>query len=154
MDYDKTKYYEYLKSEDWLNIRKSVASRSNYTCERCGLLCRNKEKLYGFQIHHKNYKHIFDESNHLEDLRFLCNQCHQYITKKINKHLKYIEKINNEVLEDKKPQKIKFNCKKCNSNRYIVKKLVKNTGLYCKNCGRLSKFLKKKQISMYLNEQN
>lgn len=74
---DKQKYIDYLKSSKWKAIRQVVAERDNFTCQRCG----QSVKDY-FEIHHKNYKHIFHEEDDLTCLVCLCKGCHEAITKK------------------------------------------------------------------------
>lgn len=63
------KYKEYLKSDEWKNIRELVLERDSHKC----ILCDSNKNL---NIHHKNYKHIYDEINNLECLITLCNKCH------------------------------------------------------------------------------
>ena len=74
---DKKEYIEYLKSDKWKGIRKQVAERDNFTCQRCG-----KDVKTYFEIHHKNYKHIFHEEEDLSCLVCLCKDCHETITRK------------------------------------------------------------------------
>ena len=74
-------YIEYLKSDKWQKIRQKVAKKHNYICEGCGKVCKYRKSLYGFQVHHTTYEHIFNESKHLGDLRFLCEDCHKLVTK-------------------------------------------------------------------------
>ena len=70
-------YISYLKSNKWKKIRYIVAKRDNYTCQSCG-----KNVLNGFEIHHRNYKHIFHEEEDLDSLVCLCKKCHDRISKK------------------------------------------------------------------------
>lgn len=79
------RYHKYLFTEKWQWIRTLVASRDCFTCTRCGKECVDKEKLTGFEVHHKNYRHIYNEEEHLDDLRFLCSECHRKITRDINR---------------------------------------------------------------------
>ena len=80
----KDKYHDYLYTEKWHRIRKMVAERDGYICTKCGKVCEDHEKLTGFQVHHRNYKHIYDEENNLHSLRFLCKECHENLTKRIH----------------------------------------------------------------------
>lgn len=59
-------YDDYLKSEKWLNLRKSIIKRRK-KCERCGY-------DQNLQVHHKHYKNIFNERP--QDLELLCARCH------------------------------------------------------------------------------
>ncbi len=63
----KNAYHNYLESDQWSNIRNIVLMRAKYKCEKCG----GKENL---DVHHLNYKSVFDES--LKDLLLLCRSCH------------------------------------------------------------------------------
>lgn len=77
---DKQKYADYLKSSKWKAIRQVVAERDKFTCQRC----KKSVKDY-FEIHHRNYKHIFHEEEDLSCLVCLCKSCHEAITKKQRK---------------------------------------------------------------------
>ncbi|MGL5713052.1 MAG: HNH endonuclease [Paraclostridium sp.] len=72
------KYKEYLKSDEWKNIRELVLKRDNRKC----VLCGSDDRLH---IHHKTYKNIFNEIEHLDDLITLCNKCHA------NEHNKFMD---------------------------------------------------------------
>ncbi len=63
----KTKYYAYLKSDEWAKIRIEILN-DRKCCERCG----SKNKLV---VHHKNYDNVFHEDP--EDLELLCTDCHE-----------------------------------------------------------------------------
>jgi hypothetical protein len=32
----------------------------------------------GMQVHHKHYRHVFNELEHIECLELLCEDCHRY----------------------------------------------------------------------------
>ncbi len=61
-------YDEYLKSERWQNLRKSVLYRDKELC-----ICGGKAT----EIHHKTYARLGNEF--LSDLVSLCRNCHQYV---------------------------------------------------------------------------
>lgn len=61
-------YNEYLKSDEWLKKRTRVLERANNQCEGC----RNRRAT---QVHHLNYKHVFNEF--LFELVALCDECHR-----------------------------------------------------------------------------
>ena len=63
-------YKDYLKSDEWYRKREEKARKMNYTCESCG-----KIVVKGYHIHHKTYKHLYNEP--LSDLQFLCEECHK-----------------------------------------------------------------------------
>lgn len=65
-------YKKYLESDEWAKRRELVASRKNFTCEKCGKRVDN-----GYHIHHKTYKHLGNEP--LCDLQFLCEDCHKLL---------------------------------------------------------------------------
>ncbi|WBC28446.1 HNH endonuclease [Rhodobacteraceae phage LS06-2018-MD05] len=62
------KYKEYLKSNEWAQLKIDLFKLRGYRCERCN----NKKKL---QVHHLNYNNIFNEEP--EDLIILCENCHK-----------------------------------------------------------------------------
>ena len=61
-------YKEYMKSNAWKVKRKLVLERAKGMCESCGI-------KRATQIHHKTYKHLYNEP--LKDLIALCGICHQ-----------------------------------------------------------------------------
>lgn len=61
------KYYNYLKSDEWAEIRMEMYSMFD-KCFRCG----SKNKLI---VHHKTYKNLFHEEP--EDLELICDKCHK-----------------------------------------------------------------------------
>lgn len=81
----KMKYYEYLNSKKWNKIRFKVAKIAKFECECCGKKCTDKKTLKGFQIHHTTYEHLYNEEKHLNDLMFICKDCHESKTKQIQK---------------------------------------------------------------------
>lgn len=70
-----SKYEEYLNSNIWKDKRDRVLKRDNYVCQAC---LRNKAT----EVHHKTYKHVFDEP--LFELTSVCRSCHEKITKMDN----------------------------------------------------------------------
>ncbi len=69
------KYDEYLKSNTWKDKRDRVLKRDNYLCQAC---LRNEAT----EVHHKTYKHVFNEP--LFELVSICKSCHDKITKMDN----------------------------------------------------------------------
>lgn len=63
-------YYEYLRSPEWRARRSLVMKRDNNLCQGCLVAPATL-------VHHKNYRHIFDEV--LYDLVALCDPCHKKI---------------------------------------------------------------------------
>ena len=62
------KYYSYLKSDKWREIRNLLFEERGKCCERCG-------RMKNIQVHHKTYANIFRES--MDDLLILCSICHK-----------------------------------------------------------------------------
>ena len=135
--YCKEKYIKYLKTNKWKEIRKIIAQKYNYTCKKCGKRCKDKTNLYGFQVHHKNYKYIFNEEQKLSCLVFLCEDCHKKITEEIKN--KKIDKLKNGC----------FTCKHCGGKTFYIKRHINNIGVYCEKCDKWYKFLNKKEKKVY-----
>jgi len=64
----KSRYLEYLKSEDWDRKRRLVLKRANHNCEGCG------SESIGLEVHHLNYDRKGNEL--LTDLVAYCGACH------------------------------------------------------------------------------
>ena len=62
-------YQEYLDSDFWKAIRKSVLKRDDYKCRICG--CAATE------VHHRNYKPATMNGRSLKGLWSICRGCHQ-----------------------------------------------------------------------------
>lgn len=65
---NKAKYKQYLKSKKWAEKKFELFSLRGEKCERC-------QSEIDLQVHHKNYRTIFNED--LEDLEILCSKCHK-----------------------------------------------------------------------------
>jgi len=65
-------YRQYLRSDQWNNVRLTTIQRDHFKCTRCG----SSRKL---QVHHKTYVNVFFESDHLDDLETLCKYCHELV---------------------------------------------------------------------------
>jgi 5-methylcytosine-specific restriction endonuclease McrA len=63
----KEKYYKYLQSEEWQEIRIEMLTAFP-KCQRC-------DSPYSLQVHHKHYRNVFKEEP--EDLEVLCKSCHK-----------------------------------------------------------------------------
>jgi len=63
-----TEYKQYLKSEKWQKVRKTLFLERGKKCE----LCLSSKNLH---IHHLTYERIFNEQ--LIDLQILCRKCHE-----------------------------------------------------------------------------
>ena len=62
-------YNEYMLSPEWKEKRIAVAQREDHVCQMCG-----QKVLVKYHIHHKTYARFGHED--LNDLMFLCEQCH------------------------------------------------------------------------------
>lgn len=70
---DKQQYYNYLRSQQWMDKRKLALDFYGNNCGLCG-------SKFNLQVHHRNYKNIFKER--MEDLMLLCESCHHRFHKK------------------------------------------------------------------------
>ncbi len=61
-------YGEYLKTDHWQNLRKTMLRRAGYRCQTCNA----QDKLH---VHHRTYENRGDEP--YSDLIVLCSQCHE-----------------------------------------------------------------------------
>lgn len=111
----KKKYEEYIHSSKWQEKRRQKAEQQKYRCEKCDKFVPN-----GFHIHHITYENFGNEK--MEDLQFLCEDCH------INVHCKIKAFVNNK----KKPKKDRKSCQNCFYSQ-LMKFKGKNsrTVLYC-----------------------
>ncbi|GEQ87434.1 hypothetical protein ULMS_29420 [Patiriisocius marinistellae] len=66
------KYYEYLTSHKWKELREKVKLRDNFLCQEC-----KSEKAE--EVHHLTYENIFNEK--LSDLISVCSDCHKKLHK-------------------------------------------------------------------------
>lgn len=69
-------YYEYLKTEYWVNFASNQKKRINWTCQNCGTETRYLE------CHHRHYKDedglvFFREKT--KDIQLLCKPCHRWV---------------------------------------------------------------------------
>jgi 5-methylcytosine-specific restriction endonuclease McrA len=64
-------YNEYLRSEEWQNLRRRVFQRAEQCCEGCGTWPAT-------EVHHLTYKRVGHEM--LFDLVAICHDCHEYVT--------------------------------------------------------------------------
>lgn len=78
------KYKKYIASKDFKAVKDAVFARDNYACCACGWHlseydAEKKSNKRTLQCHHKEYRHLYDEMNHLEDLVTMCSVCHRAI---------------------------------------------------------------------------
>ncbi len=64
----KKKYYDYLKSKKWAQIKLDLYELRGKQCE----VCESKQNV---QVHHLTYKNVFKEES--KDLVLLCKVCHR-----------------------------------------------------------------------------
>lgn len=126
-------YEEYLKSPEWQYKRLQKARQAKYTCEICGKVVKK-----GFHIHHKTYEHFKNEP--LEDLAFLCEDCHMDLH--YDKNAKIHTKGKKQVKESK-------SCNNCYFSQIITYRLKKEKRevLFCqkyvKECNKLCRAYRK-----------
>ena len=68
-------YREYLRSQEWKDLRRLVFKRDNYRCVRCGYIGTKK------QCHHTDYRGIETMSFSIDQLETVCHLCHDDIHK-------------------------------------------------------------------------
>lgn len=83
-DPEYVRYTKYIKSKEFDEIKKIVFERDGYRCCCCGWSPdeydeTKKSMKRSLQCHHKTYKHLYDEKNHLEDLITIDNICHRAV---------------------------------------------------------------------------
>ncbi len=77
------RHKDYYKTIWWKKFVKQILEPDDTVCEICG--CRrwrhdrkgNKKINRVFNIHHKNYNHLFHETK--DDVQVLCRRCHQML---------------------------------------------------------------------------
>jgi len=77
-------YKEYLSSYHWARIKKMKKNQlgpNAVYCNHCGR--RVVSSL--LDLHHKTYNHIGEEDDYLDDLEFLCQDCHNKVHDHENK---------------------------------------------------------------------
>ena len=52
-------------------------------CECDGEECTVEWSVKVVEVHHMTYEHLYDELHHMDDLVFLCKDCHEKTTKRI-----------------------------------------------------------------------
>jgi ssDNA-binding Zn-finger/Zn-ribbon topoisomerase 1 len=125
------KYKDYLKTKYWRGFRASVLSRRRY-CQKCGILRTNKTI---FNIHHINYKNLFNEKD--EDIIVLCQDCH----KKTHNTKKWKQKYRNgedlAFVRCRNPKDKIYNmsdvimpCNRCGKEHAVFYKRYKNDTLH------------------------
>lgn len=79
-----SKYQEYLASREWSIRRNDVHRRADNKCERCF-----RRPIAA--VHHLTYENIYKEP--VEDLRALCNECHDWLHGKMDHDELYISRF-------------------------------------------------------------
>lgn len=62
-------YHAYIKSAAWAQVRRAYYATHPRRCRRCGATS-------ALELHHKTYRHLGRELDHLDDLVCLCEDCH------------------------------------------------------------------------------
>ncbi len=69
-------YQQYLRSEEWKRIRRTVLRRDKYRCRSCGRTAR--------QVHHGSYSTAVKLGQDLSQLFSLCGGCHLIATFRVS----------------------------------------------------------------------
>lgn len=62
----------YMRSKEWKEVRELVLDRDRHHCMCCG---RGEDEVV-LTVHHNTYKHLYEETGHLDDLITVCSVCH------------------------------------------------------------------------------
>jgi hypothetical protein len=63
------KYHDHIKTDYWKEVAESVKARDGYRCRVC-----NRDRP--LEAHHRTYKNLGCEKEHLDDITTLCHRCH------------------------------------------------------------------------------
>lgn len=65
------KYYQYIKSKEWFDLKIDILQKRGCYCEKC------KKRKYpaALQLHHLTYERLFKEEP--QDLMLVCKKCHE-----------------------------------------------------------------------------
>jgi len=66
----KERYNQYIKSEEWYNLKIDLLEKRGCKCEKCG----KKRRPTSLHIHHLTYERLYDELP--TDLMIMCAICH------------------------------------------------------------------------------
>ena len=69
-NWNKVKYYDYIKSDEWKAKRLEAQKRDGYQCQMCGT-------AMNLIVHHITYDRLGNED--LADLVTLCKNCHKRV---------------------------------------------------------------------------
>ena len=124
-------YYELLKDDRWLDKREEILQRDNYKC----ISCKNKgeEEEYStmqlgeyLHVHHLIYKKgaaPWEYEN--DDLITLCDDCHKFITVKVESITKIIRRM---CIDDDIAEQLEYLLKVISEikNPWQIRKIAKN----------------------------
>ena len=109
-------YNDYLKSNEWKQIRKLYFKGKRKSC-----LCCKSTKI--IQLHHKSYKRLGTTSE-IKDLISVCNSCHKKIHKLEKDNKISVTKATNIYIKSTKKYKVKIIKRKKNKKLTATKKRV------------------------------
>lgn len=118
--YNRNEYrQEYLKSEDWKNLKNLVMS-----CQPICQCCSNKAT----DVHHMVYRNIVDVK--ISDLLPVCRKCHDIIHQAINdgwisQNVKDLEEIKTKTLSINSDEKYKIYKKWMQEKHFLSEKEIK-----------------------------
>ena len=93
----KDQYHVYLASPEWRKVSEAVKAKAGYRCQ----VCNSPKQL---ETHHRSYRWVGQDADHMEELICLCHECHQ-------RHHGYIPPVRaprQPVFKKQKKPKIKF----------------------------------------------
>ena len=76
---------EYMQSVEWKQLKADRLAVANYKCESCG-------SEHNLELHHITYEQLTAE--HIDDLRILCNICHNKLQAQLGYDRKTLYPIN------------------------------------------------------------
>lgn len=74
-EYDRSRYEQYLLSQEWKEIQQKRFKIDNFKCCMCG---SNGTQNNPLQCHHITYRNLYKE-NVYKDLLTLCRNCHKSV---------------------------------------------------------------------------
>jgi len=67
----KAEYQEYMRSDEWAELRLNILNRDNHSCLCCGKIA--------WQVHHRSYADNVMAGNDWSKLASMCGRCHRRI---------------------------------------------------------------------------
>lgn len=120
-------YYELLKDERWINKREEILQRDNYRCVPCTNKADDLPQLGKIlHVHHLIYiKGAAPWEYNNDDLITVCDECHKFITVKIDSCTEIIRRI---CIDDDLSEQLEYLLKELLyiKNPWEIRKIAKN----------------------------